>query len=303
MAIEAAQRFVELLRVADPAATRPAENAAGLPDGPGDLHGEKPTGADQLDDQQIQHRAAEHRPDGQRRPGERHPDRQQQCLREDLGGLRDDQRRHALPVRQVTPQEPRLGGLAADRGHGGDRVDRVARAPGRHETMEWRAVVRDRVSPAVAVDHHVERVGEADEDELPPCDALERRGDRLGAEMVDEREEAEASSDEQNCPQRPHSVLAGGKERAGVRHEEARMSPREVLHLGKRFISEAFIEAARLEVEGVEIGTARLPGGGGPFVSASASVTTTSRDGESAIDGMVAVRSSSASARRSCPMR
>ena len=101
-------------------------------------------------------------------------------------------------------QQPRLGELPADRGHGGDRVDRVAGAAGRHEPMERRTVAGDGISPPVAVDDHVEAVDQADEDELPPGDVREDGGDGGGAEAVDESEQAERPGGHEDRPRGAH---------------------------------------------------------------------------------------------------
>ena len=113
--IEALQGPIEIFRRGERLELlEPLEQAGPASHQPRRLDGQKAPGADQLDQQEPEHRPHEPRVDRQRQSGH-HAHEQEERLRERDRGLGDDHRRHAVPIGHVRPEEPHLDRVASDR--------------------------------------------------------------------------------------------------------------------------------------------------------------------------------------------
>jgi hypothetical protein len=182
-------RAPNILRRRPPRATSPADEAA---------HRQH------LDHEQPQHAAQDVGARRQREPGQPEPDQEEERLGDGDGGLGDDDRGHALLVLDVAPDEPRLGGLAADGADGGHDVERLAGQAGPVQPPERRPVAREREAPAQRVHGGDDRVGHANEHELPPGEAAQRLQDGLGPDAIDEHAEQGGAEHEEDGLDRAH---------------------------------------------------------------------------------------------------
>ena len=174
--IEALQRPIQILRAGQRVELLDArQQPRAAAHGPGHLDGQEAAGADQLDEQEPEHRADEPRVDGQRHGGH-HADEQEERLRKRDRGLGDDHRRDALLIGDVRPQEPYLDRVPSDRGHGGHHVHGLTGDSRRHQAEKRDAIVGEGVAPSQRVDGHDQRERQADQ-QRPPAE-----GARGGAE-------------------------------------------------------------------------------------------------------------------------
>ena len=202
-----AQRGVETLggrRIGGHAG--PHQNPARAAHEARDLRAEEPADGEHLDGEQPEHRAQHRAAHVEGRPREHDADEQEDRLRDHDRGLGDDDRGHALGVRDVTPHEPGLHRLAADRAAGGDEIERFTRQTRAIEPPERRAIAREREAPAERVDGEDHAVGQADENELPPGERAQRRQDGLGSDAVDEHGEQDGPGHEEERFEESHGT-------------------------------------------------------------------------------------------------
>ena len=176
----------------------PPQQAGSATHESGDLDGQKAARADQLDEQEPEHRPHEPRVD--RQPHRCHDaNEQEERLRERDGGLGDDHRGDALAVGHVGAEKPHLDRIAAHRGQRRHDVYGLARDAGDYQAEKWHTVVGEGVSPAQSVDGHDQPERQADE-ERSPAEPASRLDEGLVAPYSTDEDDHDRESDQGGEP-------------------------------------------------------------------------------------------------------